>query len=114
MENYTGRETPGRCPTNIEVQTSFNSLADSANVSTLPTDDIDQFRQGTDFQVTLSEARHGLTEQVTQSKFLINNWSFDISIDTPGTARLWLVPTNQEHNQTKLHSWIACIRSSSQ
>jgi hypothetical protein len=88
MENYTGRETPGRCPTNIEVQTSFNSLTDSANVSTLPTDDFDQFRRGTDFQVTLSEARHGITEQVTQSKFLINNWSFDISIDPPGTARL--------------------------
>ena len=114
MENYTGRETPGRCPTNIEVQTSFNSLADSANVSTLPIDDIDKFRQGTDFQVTLSEARHGLTEQVALSKFLINNWSFDISIDPPGVARLWLVPTNQEHNQTKLHSWIACIRASSQ
>jgi hypothetical protein len=80
----------------------------------LPIDDIDKFRQGTDFQVTLSEARHGLTEQVAQSKFLINNWSFDISIDPPGTARLWLVPTNQEHNQTKLHSWIACIRASSQ
>jgi hypothetical protein len=114
MENYTGRETPGRCPTNIEVQTSFNSLADSANVSTLPIDDIDKFRQGTDFQVTLSESRHGLTEQVTLSEFLINNWSFDISIDPPGVARLWLVPTNQEHNQTKLHSWIACIRASSQ
>jgi hypothetical protein len=113
MENYTGRETLGRCPTNIEVQTSFDSLADSVNVSALPLDDIDKFRQGTDFQIALSGARHGLTEQVALDTFLINNWSFDMSIKPPGTGRMCLVPTNQEHNQTKLHSWIACLRASS-
>ena len=113
MENYTGKETPDRCPTNIEVQTKFDSLADSANVSTLPLDDIDKFRLGTDFQVALHGARHGLTEQGARDSFLINNWSFDISIEPPGTERLCLVPTNQEHNQTKLHTWVAGLRSSS-
>jgi len=113
MENYTEKETPGRCPTNFEVQTTFGPLADSVNVSAMPLDDIDKFRQGTDFQITLSGARHGLTEQVARDTFTINNWSFDMSIEPPGTERLCLVPTNQEHNQTKLHSWIACLRASS-
>ncbi len=36
-----------------------------------------------------------------------------MSIEPPGTERLCLVPTNQEHNQTKLHSWVACLRASS-
>jgi hypothetical protein len=111
MENYTGRETPARCPTNIEVQTSLDSLADSVNVSALPLDDIDKFRQGTDFQIALSGARHGLTEQVARDTFPINNWSFDMSIEPPDTERLCLVPTNQEHNQTKLHSWVAGLRA---
>ena len=114
MENYVGREAPGRCPTNIEVQASFDSLTESTKVSTLPQDDIDKFRQGTDFQIALSGARHGLTEQVAQESFLTNNWSFDMSIEPTGTDRLCLVPTNQEHNQTKLHSWVACLRASSQ
>jgi len=110
MENYTKKETPGRCPTNFEVQTTFGPLADSVNVSAMPLDDIDKFRQGTDFQITLSGARHGLTEQVARDTFTINNWSFDMSIEPPATERLCLVPKNQEHNQTKLHSWIACLR----
>jgi WD40 repeat protein len=113
MENYTGRETPGRCPTNIEVQTSFDSLADSVNVSALPLDVVDKFRQGTDFQIALSGARHGLTEQVARDSFNTTTWSFDMSVEPPGTERLCLAPTNQEHNQTKLHSWVACLRASS-
>jgi hypothetical protein len=101
MENYTGRETPGRCPTNIEVQTSFDSLADSVNVSALPLDDIDKFRQGRDFQIALSGARHGLTEQVARDSFLINNWSFDMYIEPPGREGcVWFPRTKSTTRQS--------------
>ena len=112
MENYTGTETPGRCPTDSEVKTFFNSMSESVSVNTLPSDDSDKFRQGTDFQVILSGARHSLTEQVAHDHSLITTWRFDMSVDLPGTVRLCLVPTNQEHNQAKLCSWISCLRAS--
>ena len=114
MENYADRETSGRCPTDNEVKTFFNSMAEFVNISILPSDDSDKLRQGTDFGVTLTEARHNLTNQVAQDCTQVNAWRFDLSIEPPGSERLCLIPTHQEHNLAKFRSWISCLRASTQ
>jgi ribosomal protein L20A (L18A) len=65
MENYTDIVSPHRCPTNIEVKSHFELLAETTAVSVLPQDEVDKRKQGTDFQITVGRARHGLTELTT-------------------------------------------------
>ena len=112
MENYADTVSPLRCPTNIEVKSYFESLADTTSVSALPQDEVDKRRQGTDFLITLGRARHGLTELTAHAQLNLHGWYFDNVAEPPNTERLCLLPTNQEGNQSKFHSWVAGLRAS--
>ena len=72
MENYADIVSPHRCPTNIEVKSHFESLAETTAASTLPQVEVDKRKQGTDFQITLGRVRHDLTELTITSNLSVS------------------------------------------
>jgi hypothetical protein len=67
-------------------------------------------RVGTDFQVDMEKARHDLTEIIKDGVLPVKEWSFDVIVDPPGTARIVLAPTHHDNNQAKLLAFITGAR----
>ena len=101
------------CPSEIDIGATFGPHITRKNrVMALPRDihQDQNRRQGTDFQVDLEMAKHGITEMAKNGILTTKKWSFDMIVEPPGTERVLLIATHQDNNQSKLLAFVTGIR----
>jgi len=101
------------CPSEIDIGATFGPhIARKSRVMALPRDthQDQNRRQGTDFQVDLEMAKHGITEMAKDGILTTKKWVFDMIVEPPGTEKVLLIDTHQDNNQAKLLAFITGIR----
>ena len=101
------------CPSEIDIGATFGPhIARKSRVMALPRDthQDQNRRQGTDFQVDLEMAKHGITEMAKDGILTTKKWAFDMIVEPPGTEKVLIIATHQDNNQAKLLAFITGIR----